>query len=104
MEESVPERLCHAGAAGDFGICAGFFGVVSDWPLGFIIGALFMIAIWPWTLLVMKKTNQKLMTTTLGDVGAQSRGLIVKWNGLHAVRTVLGGLAVVAFLMALSGM
>jgi len=72
--------------------------------LGFITGALFMIANWPWTLLVMMKTNQKLMAMTLGDAGAPSRGLIAKWNGLHAVRTVLGGLAVTAFLMALSGM
>ena len=47
-------------------------------------------------------TNKTLMATELPDASAQTRALLVKWNGLHAVRTALGGLAVTAFLVALS--
>jgi hypothetical protein len=31
-----------------------------------------------------------------------TRALLMKWNGLHAVRTVLGALAITAFIFALN--
>ena len=36
------------------------------------------------------------------DAGPQSRALIVKWGGLHAVRTALGIAATLAYLWALN--
>jgi hypothetical protein len=82
------------------------FGLgILTWYLGgqllFLIGALFMIANWPWTLVVMMPVNKKLMATPLEEAGTTSRGEIVKWSRLHAMRTVFGGLAVVALLLAL---
>jgi hypothetical protein len=47
-------------------------------------------------------TNNALMATDLAAAGAETRALIVKWNRLHAVRTVLGALAVLTFLFAVS--
>ena len=47
-------------------------------------------------------TNKILMATELNDAGPQTRALIVKWNNLHSVRTALGFLAALAFLIALS--
>jgi len=41
------------------------------------------------------------MGTELGAAGPESRALVVKWNKLHVVRTVLGALAAIAFLFAL---
>jgi hypothetical protein len=86
---------------------AGFIlGALAWWQTGkpaFIIGALLMLAPWPWTLLIIKPINDTLMATDLAAADDETRALIVKWNRLHAVRTVLGGLAVVAFLVALSG-
>ena len=70
--------------------------------LAFAIGALLMLANWPWTLFGIMPTNSALMRTELADAGPQTRALIVKWNGLHTVRTALGGLAAIAFLVALS--
>jgi hypothetical protein len=67
----------------------------------FLVGAALMIANWPWTLLVIARVNKKLMAMAPEDPGAQSRALIVKWNGLHAVRTGLGFAAALAFLIGL---
>jgi hypothetical protein len=61
-----------------------------------------MIANWPWTLWGIMPTNTALMQTELADAGPNSRALIVKWNGLHGVRTALGSLAVLTLLIALT--
>ncbi len=43
------------------------------------------------------------MATDESEANADTRALMMKWNRLHAVRTVLGGLAVTTFLIVLSG-
>lgn len=68
--------------------------------VGYLIGALLIVAPWPWTLLVIKPTNDALLATDLDKAGSQSRALIVRWGAIHAVRTVLGGLATAAFFWA----
>jgi hypothetical protein len=45
-------------------------------------------------------TNRRLEAIKLQHASSESRALIVKWGGLHAVRSVLGGLATLAFLWA----
>jgi len=86
-------------------VLLGFGLGVLAWYRGgqllFLGGALFMIANWPWTLVVMMPVNKKLMATPLEEAGAGSRGEISKWNALHAIRTVFGAFAVVAFVFAL---
>jgi hypothetical protein len=66
----------------------------------FLIGAILIIAPWPWTLIVIKPINDALLATAPDKASPQSRALIVKWGTVHAVRTVLGGLATAAFLWA----
>jgi len=68
----------------------------------FLVGALLMIANWPWTIFAVMPTNAVLMATSLDDANAGTRELIVRWNLLHSVRTILGGAATIAFLIALS--
>jgi hypothetical protein len=80
-------------------------GAVAWWQTGqlaYLAGALLMLANWPWTLLVIKRVNDDLMATDPADAGPQTRANIVKWNTLHAVRTVLGALAAICFLFAVS--
>ena len=80
-------------------------GLLAWWATGapaFLIGALLIVANWPWTLLAILPTNTALMATDLTAAGAETRALLLKWNRLHAVRTVLGGMAVAAFLVALN--
>ena len=78
-------------------------GMLAWWQAahpGFLIGAIMILAPWPWTLIAIKPTNDALLATELDNAGPQSRALIVKWGALHAVRTALGTIAIVAFLWA----
>jgi Domain of unknown function (DUF1772) len=83
----------------------GLLGAVAWWQTGiaaFLVGTLCILAPWPWTLLVIRPVNDTLMATDLAKSGSETRALIVKWNRLHAVRTLLGAAAVLSFLFAVS--
>ena len=67
-----------------------------------LAGALVLVANWPFTLLVIFRTNTVLMQTPPENAGPQSRALIEKWGRLHAVRSALGALATVIFLWAMN--
>ena len=78
-------------------------GVVAWWQtshLGFLLGAVAIIAPWPWTLIVIKPVNDALLATEPDKAGAPTRALVVKWGGIHAARTVMGALATAAFFWA----
>ena len=78
-------------------------GLAAWWPTGhpgFLIGAIAMIAPWPWTLIAIKPVNDTLQATIPDSAGPQTRALVVKWGVLHGVRTAMGTLAIVAFLWA----
>jgi len=78
-------------------------GILAWWLTArpsFAIGAMFLLANWPWTLFSIMPINKAIMATKLEEAGPQSRALIVRWNRLHCVRTALGSLATVAFLIA----
>jgi hypothetical protein len=78
-------------------------GIIAWWQAshpGFLIGALAIIAPWPWTLLVIKPVNDALLATAPEQAGPQSRKLLVRWGSLHAVRSAFGALASLAFLAA----
>ena len=79
------------------------FGLIAWWQtdhFGFLLGAVLMIANWPWTLIAIMPINNILMATDPAAVPPATRALIVKWGSLHAVRTALGGLATLDFLWA----
>ena len=78
-------------------------GLIAWWQAShaaFLIGAIAMVAPWPWTLIAIKPVNDALSATEADRAGPQTRALIVKWGALHSVRTALGALATVAFLWA----
>src|SRR5579863_3586309 len=83
---------------------AGFvLGLAAWWQSphpGFLIGAAAIIAPWPWTLIVIKPTNDALLATDLEKAGPQTRALIVKWGAIHGGRTALAAIAMAAFLWA----
>jgi hypothetical protein len=83
---------------------AGFlFGMLAWWAtggIGWVIGSLLMIANWPFTLLVIMPTNNRLMAIEADQAGPDSRAMIERWGGLHAVRALLGFAATVSFLWA----
>jgi hypothetical protein len=85
-------------------VIAGALGLVAAWQLQdwrWAIGALLILANWPFTLLVMMPTNKRLKAWPAGTAGPASRALIRSWGRYHAVRTGLGlASAVVYFSLA----
>jgi hypothetical protein len=86
-------------------VIAGVLGLFAAWQTGdwrWAIGAVLMLANWPYTLLGIMPTNNKLNAIAAGSAGPTSRGLIEAWGRLHAVRTALGIAATLAYLWALN--
>jgi hypothetical protein len=80
-------------------------GAAAWWLSGnwrFTVGAVLMLANWPYTLFGIMPTNNQLMALQPEAGNGESRRLIERWGGLHAVRSALGGSAVLAFLWALN--
>ena len=78
-------------------------GLLAWWQTGngaWLLGAVVLITNWPYTLLGIMPTNQKLMATDSASAGPESRALIERWSGLHAVRSALGFIATTIFLWA----
>lgn len=71
-----------------------------DWR--WIVGALLILANWPYTLIGIMPTNNRLKATAEADAGPTSRALLVSWGRLHAIRTGLGIAATLAYLWALN--
>lgn len=69
---------------------------------GYLVGGILLLANWPWTLIAILPTNNKLMKMEPADPNPEARALIGKWGGLHAVRAFLGILAVIVFLFSSS--
>lgn len=87
-----------AASSGLLGLAAAW--MTNDWR--WIVGALLVLTNWPYTLLGIMPTNHKLKAIAEADAGPASRTMLEKWGRLHAVRTVLGCTATVAYLWALN--
>lgn len=78
-------------------------GAIAFWQLGgyaWLAGAILLFANWPYTMVAIMPTNKILMATAPEKAGPDSRALIERWGRLHAVRTLLGLGATIAFLIA----
>jgi anthrone oxygenase-like protein len=81
-------------------------GAIAFWQLGsyaWLVGAILLFANWPYTMIAIMPTNKILMATAPEKAGPESRALIERWARLHAVRTLLGLGATIAFLIASLG-
>lgn len=86
-----------AAASGALGLLTAWLRM--DWR--WLLGAVLILANWPYTLLCIMPTNHKLQAIAESDAGPASRTLLETWARLHAVRTALGCAATVAYLWAL---
>jgi MFS family permease len=78
-------------------ILAGILGTAAlfasyDWR--WLFRTVIIVANWPYTLLVIMPTNNKLMTTPPEAAGPEARRAVQHWAVLHAGRSVLGAAAV----------
>lgn len=68
----------------------------------FLLGAALMLTNLPWTFVVIMPVNRKLGAIGPDGDAAQIRPLIKRWGYLHAVRSLLGICAVLAYYWALA--
>ncbi len=69
--------------------------------LGYLVGGLLLLAVVPFTLIVIFPTNRLLLELhATGQVG-NAHELLRRWNALHAVRSALSVLAFVLMLTSL---
>jgi hypothetical protein len=84
-------------------VVGGFLGLVAyfsalDWR--WLLGALFLLANWPYTIFVIMPTNRHLMDTPPEAATAETRRMLERWGALHAGRSALGLAATLIFLWA----
>ena len=86
-------------------VISGVLGLVAAWLSSdwrWIIGAALILANWPFTLICIMPTNNRLKAIRENGAGPVSRAMLETWGRLHAVRTMLGIAAMLAYLWALN--
>jgi hypothetical protein len=84
-------------------IVGGFFGLVAylsalEWR--WLLGAIVLLANWPYTIFMIMPTNRRLMDTPPEAATTETRRMLERWGALHAGRSALGLLATLIFLWA----
>lgn len=80
----------------------GFLFALAAWltgsPARVAIAGAILVLVAPFTLIVMWPTNTRLLALDPDTDRAEAAALLARWNRLHAVRSVLGAVALVLFL------
>jgi hypothetical protein len=76
------------------------FILTYDWR--WLLGAVLILAPWPYTMLIIMPTNNVLKSTSPSQASEQTRELVQQWGRLHMGRSALGLAAVAADLWALN--
>ena len=79
------------------------FGTLAAWQTAnrwWLLGALVLVANWPFTIFAIMPTNNRLTAINPAASTSVVRKLVETWGYLHAVRSVLGVAATLIFLKA----
>jgi hypothetical protein len=79
------------------GVVAWLWGGGAIW----LVAALFIGSVVPFTLVVIAPTNRQLLAPGLDLGSADTRRLLERWARLHAVRSLVSGIATILMLSAL---
>jgi hypothetical protein len=86
------------------GLFAGILAWVASNALAWLVGALLLGSVIPFTLLVIFPTNKRLLDPGLIANSPEAAALLHRWGLLHGVRTIVSLAALFVFLVsALSG-
>ena len=80
----------------------GLLSSISAWfsgaTLWWLVGGIVLGSVIPFTLIVILPTNKRLLSPELDRRSAEAERLLARWGRLHAVRSVLSGVALLIFL------
>jgi hypothetical protein len=79
------------------GLLAGGVAWLQGAGLGWLIGAILLGGLIPYTLVVIMPTNRRLLDSTLDSGSGEAREVLSRWGRLHALRTVVGVAVFLAF-------
>jgi hypothetical protein len=85
-------------------IMSGALGVLvyfGSWDWRWLLGAVLILANWPYTLAVVLPVNKRLEAMPPQAANAETRDLVETWGKLHAVRSGLGLGATLVYLWAM---
>jgi hypothetical protein len=83
-------------------VVSALLGAAAWWTTGdplWALGAVIMLANWPYTLVAIMPTNHLLEATASGG-DRDTRERLTRWGHLHAVRSALSGIATLIYLVA----
>ena len=72
------------------------FFLSHDWR--WLLGALLILAPWPWTIFVIMPVNRRLKATAPDAVQSDTRASVEHWGRLHAGRSAFGIAATLVYL------
>ena len=85
--------------------CLSFLAGVGAWLFGggllWLIGAVLIGLVVPFTFIVVMPTNHQLLAPGRDLSSVETRSLLEKWGRLHAVRSVLSFLASIVYLVSI---
>jgi hypothetical protein len=67
--------------------------------LGWLVGALLIFIVVPFTLIAIRPTNKQLLDPALDRTSEEASRLLQRWEKLHAIRSILALAASVVFLV-----
>jgi hypothetical protein len=80
----------------------GLLSSISAWLSGakfwWLVGGIVLGSVIPFTLIVILPTNKLLLKPTLDKRSVETERLLTRWGALHAVRTILSGVAMLLVL------
>jgi len=80
----------------------GLLASIGAWLAGasfwWLVAGVLLGSVIPFTLIVILPTNKRLLSPTLDRRSAETERLLALWGRLHAVRSLLSGLALLLFL------
>ncbi len=85
----------------------GCLAAVAAWAQGrgglVLIAGLLLGSVVPFTLVVIRPTNRRLLDPALDRASSEAAWLLVQWGRLHTVRSLASGLAFALLLIHLGG-
>jgi hypothetical protein len=80
----------------------GLVSSIALWLAGatfwWLVAGVLLGSVIPFTLIVILPTNKRLLSPELDRRSAEAERLLARWGSLHAVRSVLSGVALLIFL------